>query len=409
MPYSAHCKLTNPLYEEAAALLEGNSLQTRFASIDCFDAGRFCSDISVNAYPTLRYYHGGDGLYDEFVGSRNIPEFVALHQLSKNYTDLLFIRKISELTAGRVTLQKPTLPTKHIANPIAPIPTGGVSAEPIYLTEDGLSALVKLKLPDLGPDTPVFLNFTISANRHHLLLNDELFALLVPNPSVPTRLRAQQMASNSKLQATDRKLSLDEWLAGQVTDQTLALDYEFTMNNRDDPNIQYYNYHPVLRLNILGVRCLQDGRVIETQPHTLLDGTRGQQKIVEVQMREQNHVTSTSPNRNFTISVVKLIDRPKDYRVPLRPRPCGLTSWRCADIADPPWYKEVWHDHFDDHGRIGCLRRRVMLWWESLRPAVLYLLCPSWCIMVVWKAWRIISRRKALGSRNSSLKKGILS
>jgi len=134
------------------------------------------------------------------------------------------------------------------------------------------------------------------------------------------------MASNSKLQATDRKLAPDEWLAGQVTEQTLALDYEFTMNNRDDPNIQYYNYHPVLRLNILGFRCLEDGSVIETQPHTLLDGTRGQQKIVEVQMREQNHVTSTSPNRNFTISAVKLIDRPKDYRVPRGPRPCGLTS-----------------------------------------------------------------------------------
>ena len=409
MPYSAHCKLTNPLYEEAAALLEGNALQTRFASIDCFDSGQFCSDISVNAYPTLRYYHGGDGLYDEFVGCKDIPEFVTLHQLFKNYTDLLLIRKLSELTAGRVTLKKPTLPTKHVANPVAPLPTGGVSPEPTYLTDDGLSALVKLKLPDLGPDTPVFLNFTISANRHHLLLNNELFALLVPNPSVPSRLRAQQMASNSELQATDRKLSPDEWLAGQVTEQTLALDYEFTMNNRDDPNIQYYNYHPVLRLNILGVRCLQDGSVIDTHPHTLLDGTRGQQKIVEVQMREQNHVTSTSPNRNFTISAVKFIDRPKDYRIPRGPRPCGLTSWRCADIADPPWYREVWYDHFDENGRIGCLRREILLWWMSLRPAVLYLLCPSWCIMVVWKAWRIFSRRRALSSRDSSLKKGILS
>lgn len=78
MPYSAHCKLTNPLYEEAAALLEGNnSLQTRFADINCFDSARFCSDISVNAYPTLRHYHGGNGLYDEIVGSKNIAEFVS--------------------------------------------------------------------------------------------------------------------------------------------------------------------------------------------------------------------------------------------------------------------------------------------------------------------------------------------
>ena len=289
------------------------------------------------------------------------------------------------------------------------MPTGGVSPEPIYLTDDRMSALVKLKLSDLGPDTPVLLNFTISANRHHLLLNNELFALLVPNPSVPARLRAQQMVSDSKLRATGGKMSLDEWLAGQVTEQTLALDYEFTMNNRDDPNVRYYNYHPVLRLNIIGARCLQDGSVVETQPHTLLDGTRGQQKIVEIQMREQNHVTSTSRNRNFTISAVKLIDRPEDYRVPHRPKPCGLVSWRCADIADPPWYREVWYDHFDEHGRIGCLRREALLWWRSLRPAVLYLLCPSWCIMVMWKAWRILSRRRASRSRDYSVKKGILS
>lgn len=315
---------------------------------------------------------------------------------------------MSELTAGRVTLKKPSLPTNLVTTPVAPVPTGGVSPEPIYLTEDGLSALVKLKLPDLGPDTPVFLNFTISTNRHHLLLNNELFALLVPDPSVPTRLRAQQMVSNSKMRATGGKISLDEWLAGQVTEQTLALDYEFTMKNRDDPNIQYYNYHPVLHLNVIGARCLQDGSIVETQPHTLLDETRGQQKIVEVQMRVQNHATSTSPNRNFTISAVKLIDRPKDYRVPRGPRPCSLTSWRCADVADPPWYREVWYDHFDEYGRIGCLRRQVLLWWESLRPAVLYLLCPSWCIMVGWKAWRILSRKRALRSMDNSFKKGTL-
>ncbi|GAB7329984.1 hypothetical protein MBLNU13_g01678t1 [Cladosporium sp. NU13] len=305
-------------------------------------------------------------------------------------------------------LRKPSLPTKPVAIPVAPERAGGVSPEHIYLADDGLSALVKLKLHDLRSDTPVLLNFTVSANRHHLLLNSELFALLVPEPSVPPRLRAQQMVSNSKLQDTGRKVSLDEWLAGQITEQTLALDYEFTMNNRDDPSIQYYNYHPVLRLDIIGARCLQDGSVVESQPHILLDGTRGQQKIVEVQMREQNHVTSTSPNRNFTITAVKFMDRPKDHRVPRGPRPCGLTSWRCADIADPPWYKEVWYDHFDAFGRIGCLRREVLLWWKSLRPAVLYLLCPSWCIMVMWKAWRILSRR-ALSSKNRSFEKGVLS
>ena len=76
MPYGAHCKITNPLYEEAAALLEDNTLQTGFADIDCVDSAQFCSDVSVHSYPSLRHYHGGNGLYDEFLGSKDIPEFV---------------------------------------------------------------------------------------------------------------------------------------------------------------------------------------------------------------------------------------------------------------------------------------------------------------------------------------------
>jgi thiol-disulfide isomerase/thioredoxin len=77
-PYSPHCKLVNPLYEETAALLECNALQTRFADIDCLESAQFCSDISVKAYPTIRHYHGGDGLYHEFVGSKDVAEFVKI-------------------------------------------------------------------------------------------------------------------------------------------------------------------------------------------------------------------------------------------------------------------------------------------------------------------------------------------
>ena len=68
--------MVNPLYEEAAALLKDNTSQTRFADINCVDSSQFCADLSVNSYPTLRHYHGGNGLYDEFLGSRSIPEFV---------------------------------------------------------------------------------------------------------------------------------------------------------------------------------------------------------------------------------------------------------------------------------------------------------------------------------------------
>lgn len=265
----------------------------------------------------------------------------------------------------------------------------------------------------MGHNTSVLLNFTISENRHHLLLNGEYLALLVPNPSVPPRLRAQQVTFGSGWDMSGRKSGLHDSFVWQETGQTLSLDYEFTMNNRDDPSIRYYNYWPILQLNIIGARHLHEGggdtETTGDQPHYPLDGSQGQQKMVEVRMREQNHVTSTSPNRNFTILEVNLVDRHSDYKAPTGPTPCSLTSWRCADIADPPWYREVWYDHFDEHGRIGCMRRQVSLWWESVRPMVLYLLCPAWFFVVAWKVWRVVSRRRAMRASEVSLKKGILS
>lgn len=332
-------------------------------------------------------------------------------------TDPSRVRKIEELTAGRVALKEPTLPKKPVASPIAPKPTLNALPDTIYLTKDGLSAFVKLDVPDLPAghsdhNSSILLNFTISANRHHLLLNDELFALLVPKPSVPPRLRAQQITADADLVTVGRETSLRDWLAGKELGQTLALDYDFTMNNRDDPSIRYYNYHPVLRVNIIGARYLQGGsgpmKIDDLQPHYILDGTRGTQKIIELRMREQNHVSSDSPHRNFTISAVKFLDRPKDYEAPRAAKSCSLMSWRCADISDPPWYRQVWYDDFDEHGRIGCLRRVVSIWWESLRPVVLYLLCPSWFILAVWKVWRSLSRSRAIRSRENVRKEGIL-
>lgn len=71
-----HCKKTTPLYKEAAALVNGSGSKAKSAEIDCVDSGPFCSDLSVNAYPTLRHYTGKNGSYNEFVGSKDIPESV---------------------------------------------------------------------------------------------------------------------------------------------------------------------------------------------------------------------------------------------------------------------------------------------------------------------------------------------
>lgn len=410
-----HCRQTTPLYKQAGALLDSSISGTKFAEIDCVDSGPFCSDLSVNAYPTLRRYTGRNGSYDEFVGSKNIAESVHHRESIPRSIVLIFlyIRMLSELTAGRVTLEKHSQRTNSIANGESPASVRGTSPDPGYLAPNGSSALVKLDLPDVGHKTSILLNFTISTNRHHLLLNGEYLVLLVPNPSVPPRLRAQRITSESGWDMTGRENGLHDSFVWQETGQTLVLDYDFTMNNRDDPDIRYYNYWPILQLNVLAARLVQKGagstETSETQPNYLPDGTQGQQKTIEVRMREQNHVTSTSPDRNFTIISVNLVDRPRDYKAPTGPKLCSLTSWRCADLADPPWYREVWYDHFDDHGRIGCMRRQVSLWWESVRSMVLYVLCPSWLLVVGWKIWRVASRRRAVRAGEVSLKKGILS
>lgn len=295
------------------------------------------------------------------------------------------------------------------------------TANDIYLAADGSEAVVKLALPGLPlgdgnhnevrKPSSAILHFRFSPNGHHLLLNDRYMALTVPNPSIPPALEAAQISSevemNSLMDAGERtgKLFLGPG-------RYLSLDYEFDMSNRDDPGIVYYNYYPEFRLNLIGVGS---GFGANTTGNFLLDDPA--QKVVQINMREQNHLNSHHPNRNFTILGVKFIDRPSDYNAP-QPRDakiCGFLSWRCADISDPPYYKRVWRFQFDGDGRIGSLRRIVVRSWYHMRPFMLFVVCPAWCLLLAWKIFRALRRRSGADSSQPepllpfAQKKGLMS
>lgn len=311
---------------------------------------------------------------------------------------------ISELTDGAVSAIVPvqtspwTLPSEMQTQK----PSPKVSGNEIYVDESNTEAVVKLALPgapfevDESPEatapSAIILDFKMSDNGHHLILNDYYHvALGLSNPSKPPEISAAQLGEQVKIDdlLAFRRPGAPLFLS---PGRRISVDYEIDMDLRDDPSIRYYNHHPKLRLNFIGA----GSGYFEKKTNFLLDNPS--QKIVEVQMQEQNGVHSQHPNRNYTITGVKFLDRPKGYKNP-DPRdatPCAFMSWRCADFSDPPFYRRIWRFQFDYDGRIGSLRRTCLRTWQTLRPVVLFVLCPAWGLLLVWKIGRALWRRRSV-------------
>lgn len=231
----------------------------------------------------------------------------------------------------------------------------------MYQLADGL------KNESATPGYSVLLNFTISANGRHVLLNSNYHALQIPAPSRPALLSARIVPSRLNW----IRLSEDKLNKYPLT----GLDYSLDARNRDDPNIRYSNYHPELSLNLVGAG---GSRTNQSDPVLLLDSL--DQKWIKLSLHDTTGISSDDPNRQYSIDKVEFMDRSRDimgrmnidYRAP-RPddRPCTLRSWRCADIADPPWYKHIWRQNFDKYGRIGSLRRALMILCLPLRFVLL--------------------------------------
>lgn len=315
--------------------------------------------------------------------------------------------RLKDLSHGRLPYSpKPKPPSKAKASPVpAPNPSPhATAANSFYRAENGSTAIVKMEVPGApyaiqqgGSPSSIILNFTISQNGHHLLLNDQLFALLVPDPSIPPRLSALQVFADAELgKSGPEKQYKDFFRLGARHTQWLVLDYEFEVTPRDDATISYHHHVATLKLNFIGAQDASH----DDSPNFLLDSP--DQKILQLKLRQHhpgggwNDVSSTDPYRNYVIDAVKFLDRPSDYAAP-QPRDarvCDVLSWRCADIDDAPWYRRVWRFQFDEYGRIGSLRRRVLLARVVTPPATWCLLLPACGILLAWKAWQVLRRRR---------------
>ncbi|KAF7191698.1 Protein disulfide-isomerase [Pseudocercospora fuligena] len=376
--WCGHCRLLAPKYEDAATFLAGLDLSMALAYVDCNEALEKCSDI--NAYPTLRLYYSwlDVDVYDNYTGPRTSDDIISF-MTNGTYPK----ERISTSTTSIMPLPTSTKSSNQLPGPTA--------ANAVVISDDRTKALVKLEIPGVSISSTgstdrstlsssALLLFSVSKDGKHLLLNESPLALLIPNPSRPMRLISTHVEKSWNMSWIDTSDSrspsdFDVW---KSLGHSIALDYDLWARNRDDPSIVYGNYHPDVYFNLIGARLTY----VDSKKTILLDSL--EQKALRIELEQYNASRSShDPNRAFRITSVTFKDRPSDYRAP-RPddRPCSKYSWRCADFGDPPWYQYVWHMNFDDYGRIGCMRRRLVILFDKL-PFHIPTPRPSWLILFV--------------------------
>lgn len=309
-------------------------------------------------------------------------------------TDEQLFSEIFDLTNGTVAQPDPPVPGKAYPNASA--------SNAVYLGEDGSSASVKVHLPT-APNptwltehtslTSANLYFTANGDRQYLNLNHVPLVLTMsssdsPDWYTPADLSATQVREDDDLVWLGRND-----LCNSNVCQRLAIDYELDISRSEEEDADPSIFK--LRLNLLGAGVAWD-KDDKRRTGVLLEDPM--QKIVELDLKDYNALDSSRPFHNWTITAVNLVDRPTDYFPPdpRAARPCGISmlSWRCADLEEAPWYRQVWRFQWDEYGRIGSLQREVARDWDVvLRPIVLFVLCPAWSLLILWKLGRRVWRR----------------
>ncbi|KAF4613411.1 hypothetical protein G7Y89_g15476 [Cudoniella acicularis] len=231
--------------------------------------------------------------------------------------------------------------------------------------DEGRSVLIRLDIPGLplwnqeehiGEDKPsaLILNFTVTPDRHTLLLQDQAI-LPLSDPNAPPRINAPQTPE-----------TIAEFENRKSTDYDnlpfFALDYERIVHPRDDPSIQYYNYVPSLTLNLLGAG-------IEGY-NTLLK--QSDQLVIKITLKDYNAYnggkTTNPPIHLFEVTHVRLWERwPNNPWIgPDELSECTSWSWRCEEFGDTPWYRYIYRKDFDRYGKIGSLRHAFLQRWGTL-------------------------------------------
>lgn len=262
------------------------------------------------------------------------------------------------------------LSAQALGSQLSPTPKGSVS----WVVAER-SVLIRLDTPDLplrvwdkedkkfvstNQPSALVLNFTLSEDSAELLLQDQPF-LPLPDPNYPPRISAYQIPADSFSPYN----ALNE---PGVNHQLLHLDYERFVNNRDDPSIVYWNWWPILAINILGVGIGDDDLVL------LPNMT---QKVLKIKLHDLHSVGHGSEfyNAKFVIKAISFADRGQDFtfRAPEDLEECTIWSWCCHDSSpgnDPPWYRYIYRHSFDEFGKIGSMRHHILERWNVVHSTL---------------------------------------
>ncbi|KAK5166187.1 protein disulfide-isomerase precursor [Saxophila tyrrhenica] len=398
-PWSAHCRRLTPAFEKAAGFLKDYNIH--LATIDCPTYYDMCERHGITSYPMMRIYDGDPEDFRPYEGGRAVEDIIKYMSGQTCPPEI----------CPRTTAKKPRPPTRPTPTPLPNPYPNSTAPNAVWISDNHTEALVKLQLPGLetlspptdNPTRPlsVLLNFAISPNSHHLLLNSRPLALTIPSPSRPQRLEAARVLTDFDITDTNKlRLGDLDYVRTEAGHLLTGLDYSLSARNRDDPGIRYYIYHPELYLEIIGAGL--PGLQVQT---TLMDSA--EQKWLKINLRETNRVPSDDPNRSFVIDSISIEDRAQNHKAP-RPddKTCSLWSWRCADTADPPWYQFVWRANFDEFGRIGCLRRALLMRKAEVE---MVLPVPWWVVGVLavgGLGWRVRGRCRRRGKEGLPVKVG---
>lgn len=222
--------------------------------------------------------------------------------------------------------------------------------------QEGRSVLVRLDTPDLplwnaneqiGEELPsaLIFNFTLTQDSRTLLLND-VPILPLENAHFPPLLSARQTSVNSESFEND---NVNDYSQSPIFD----LDYSRRVSTPFSDHLEI----DILGASIAGYNSLlpsNDQRYIhvylqQVAPHGLQPAHK---KL---------------PSSVFKISQIRLDGRFLEFKHPDSLKVCRIWSWRCADIKEYPWYRYIYRQSFDAHGKIGSFRRFLHMRWENLR------------------------------------------
>ncbi|CAK3996687.1 thioredoxin domain-containing 5 homolog [Lecanosticta acicola] len=283
-PQSFHCRQMYSEIQKAQELVREHD--TFFANIDCTQFHSYCDHRNIRTYPWIHVYSGDPRTWWTFRGPKTKDDLV------------------SYLIDGAW----PTTPAADVLRTSSAIPTPGASVDnTVSLKTDGSEADVKLELPglpinlptvpeDLKASSSVVLRFNFTDDGKQVMLNGEVLALQVPNPSVPALLTARQVPLDYDIQDINLTSVHSRWAHGEF--KTVGIDYEMYGRSRDDPNIYYYNYHPEIVINLIG--CSSPDPV-SYQPDFLLDSLDQQVikiKFHDVQVRKAATVLESTTLRS---------------------------------------------------------------------------------------------------------------